>query len=624
MPEAAEGLGEFFDYVWRDTQGYVYLPTIHKGQLFKEYMFEWPRERRAIVKHVVIQNGLGNDVFYSPALYGEPSPLKESVKGTWLFWADFDGSAPESWAALAKEKGIPEPSLTIRSSVKGREHAYWALEHFVSDIEQIDARNRAIAYTLGADTSGWDADQILRPPFTKNYGYGTAGNRKPWYAGDPVDVSIVEQSDSQSSPDLFNPLGTPEQVISTKLELGEIPRIADVLALGRWSPDFYALFSMGKEDAGKSSPDGRSGSLMRLGYYGAESGFSDEQIYAVLDDADSRWEKYTKRTSAYRRKLLLDIIARARAKHGYLTDTENPLAGLIAKAEPGVAPQDQKLVYNFQEFMDLEVHIEWLVEGLLSQTGMGIITGPPGVGKTQLGIQLAHHLALGKEEFLGWRNPSGAKKVLFLSLEMGVVQLKHFMSAIARGYQDVIALSRNLFFAPFGVGIPFDRLEGQALLTSILEEYKPDVVFVDSLQKITSKEMTDELSTKMLMEYLDTVREKYKVAMYMIHHNRKAPADGSREIRLEDMYGSQFIAANVDFVLNLRSQMRGVVTVDSLKVRLAEERPAFDIVRDENLMYHMDLEGLLSNVPDRRGVHVEATQSSSDPGDDPEGKIFSL
>lgn len=623
MPETAEGLGEFFDYVWRDTEGWVYLPTLHKGQQFQGYMFEWPRQRNGVIKHVIIQNGLGKDVFYSPALFKTSSRHKEDVKGTWLFWADFDGSAPESWAALAKEKGIPEPSLTIRSSVKGREHAYWALEHFVSDIEQIDARNRAIAYTLGADTSGWDADQILRPPFTKNHGYGSGGSRKPWFSGNPVDVRIIEQSDSRSHPDLFNPLGTPEQVISTQLELGDIPRVVDVLALGRWTPDFYALFSMGKEDAGKSSPDGRSGSLMRLGYYGAESGFSDEQIYAILDDADTRWEKYTKRSPAYRRKLLLDIIARARAKHGYLTDTENPLAGLIAKAEP-VAAQDQKLVYNFQEFMDLEVHIEWLVEGLLSQTGMGIITGPPGVGKTQLGIQLAHHLALGKEEFLGWRNPSGAKKVLFLSLEMGVVQLKHFMSAIAKGYSDTITLSRNLFFAPFGVGIPFDRLEGQALLTSLLDEYKPDVVFVDSLQKITSKEMTDELATKMLMEYLDGLREKYKVAMYMIHHNRKAPADGSREIRLEDMYGSQFIAANVDFVLNLRSQMRGVVTVDSLKVRLAEERPPFDIIRDENLMYHLDLEGLLSNVADRGRIHVEATQPTGNDGDDPDSNLFSL
>src|SRR5690606_6525778 len=159
------------------------------------------------------------------------------------------------------------------------------------------------------------------------------------------------------------------------------------------------LFSLSKEEAGSNSSHGRSGSLMRLGYYGAEQGFTDEQIFAVLDDADTRWEKYTGRSPEQRRRFLVDIIARARAKHGY-NSSENPLAGLIAQASQ-VEVQEQKLIYNFKEFINLEIHIDWLLEGMLSQTGFGIITGQPGIGKTQLGLQLAHHLALGEEDFIG-------------------------------------------------------------------------------------------------------------------------------------------------------------------------------------------------------------------------------
>lgn len=580
--DVSRQLGDFFDSIWHDTQGYVYLPTNHKGVEWTKFMWEWPRQRAAVIKHVIAQTSFGNDVYYAPALFRESRPSKENVLGTWTFWSDFDhGKAPESWSDAAEKVKIPEPTLRIQSSAEGNQHAYWQLSSFITDIEQIESRNRALAYSLGADTGGWDADQVLRPPFTLNQGYGVNGARKDWYEGHAVPVSISHQVPERINGNAFNPLGTPEDIVSKRIELGDIPPLSEVLMAGRWPEDFRTVFNWTVEEA--SAAPGRSDALQRLGYLGAENGFTDEQLYSVLDDADSRWGKYTNRHN--RDKLLLDIIARARVKIGYLSGDDLSFAGLAGTQE---VVTDSRLVYSFEEFMDLEVKIDWMLKDLLRNEGVGILTGPPGIGKTQFMIQMGAHMALGKN-FLHWHNKTTPKKVLFLSLEMGVVPLKVFWGSVQRSYTDEMReLARNFNVAPLGEGIPLDQVHGQAFLDKLMKEYQPDILLIDSLQKVTTKELTDELAVRAFLEYLDKARLQYHCSMLFVHHNRKRSQDATQDIELSDMYGSNYIAANVDFVLNLRrSANPSQLVVSSLKNRLGPDVQPFEITRDENLYFHL-------------------------------------
>jgi len=164
---ATEELGEFFDYIWSDTEGYVYLPVQPEPYGPKDwegYMFAWPKQRAGVIRHVLKQAATMGNVFYSPAIFKSASPKKEAVLGSWVLWADFDGNAPTEWGEI----DIPRPTLIVQSSLAGHEHCYWRLNEFLTDIPTIEDRNRSIAYLLKADTSGWDADQILRPIRTVN------------------------------------------------------------------------------------------------------------------------------------------------------------------------------------------------------------------------------------------------------------------------------------------------------------------------------------------------------------------------------------------------------------------------------------------------------------------------
>jgi hypothetical protein len=161
-------LREFYEYIWgtealREKPTYVYLPVEHEGKWVK-YMFEWPRQKESVLKHTFRWSATGANVFYSPALFSAANPEKENVFGSWVLWVDFDGNAPEKWDS----PDVPAPTLIVQSSIPGHEHCYWRLGEFLSDRSLLEERNRALAYVMHADTSGWDADQILRPPWTVN------------------------------------------------------------------------------------------------------------------------------------------------------------------------------------------------------------------------------------------------------------------------------------------------------------------------------------------------------------------------------------------------------------------------------------------------------------------------
>lgn len=171
-----EELTEFFRYIWEDTKAFVYLPVEYEGK-WTSYMFQWPRQVAGIVRHTLKWSAISANVFYSPALFAVGNPQRKNVMGSHVLWVDFDGNAPENWNDIEK---VPAPTLRIMSSIPGHEHIYWKLDEILLDVDKLEERNRSLAYLLGADTSGWDADQILRPPFTTNHKRGKPVTIKEW------------------------------------------------------------------------------------------------------------------------------------------------------------------------------------------------------------------------------------------------------------------------------------------------------------------------------------------------------------------------------------------------------------------------------------------------------------
>lgn len=562
-----EGLDNFYDYLWGENEGWVYLPTKNPTtDEWQKVMFEWPKHKQHVIKHTLAKSAEGNEVYVAPVLFNEPRPVKDNFKGSQFLWVDFDGNAPEGWSPepAASLDEAPEPSMRVMSSRTGHEHCYWKLEEFTSDVNFIENTNRALAYKLRADTSGWDVNQVLRPPHTTNYKHD-------------LPVRVIASRDKEFTTEEFKGFKHVKQLVSENIVLGEIPEVTKIVAKYQWDDHHFDLFMKPEIEEGK-----RSSALMSLGFFGAEMGMKDEEIYSVLINADDRWGKFKKRSD--RQKRLLDIINKARQKHPVGLNTEEGfLKGLLS--DDTDIKESPKYVFGFDEFNRTDVHIEWVVEGLLEQSGMMVIVSAPGVGKTQMSLQFAICCALGQPFFMF---PVKRKmKILWFSLEMNHAALKYFTTQMAEGYtsSEIQELDRNLKIVPLGEVLPLDHEEGRKFLEALIEEYKPDGIIMDSMGKVTNSSLSDEEKIKSLNAYYGRIRNKYGAFLGFIHHNRKASDNNKKPKELGDVYGNQYIAAETSVAINLWKEGDGSIEVSNIKNRLAPEFRPFAVVRSENLKF---------------------------------------
>lgn len=571
MSNAAE-IGEFLDQIWKDTEGHVYLP-VKTPEGFKKFMIPWPAKREEVVGHILKYAALpGCEVFFSPALYSRKSPRAEYVLGSWVAWADFDGNAPETWPTDI----APIPSIEIQSSIPGKKHVYWALEEFLP-AKKVQEVNRSLAYALGADLSGWDANQFLRPPFTVNRKYKN-----------PLPVTILKNRfDRVYTEDAFSGVPKPREVIKASVDVDDLPDLTEVLAEATWDDELLGLFRTTGDEMLHESRD-RSGALQRLAYEGAEHGWTDEQIMVVLLDADERWGKYVGRPS--RTKILVDLINRARAKVGY--DSKSELLDLAARFRDTqtVEDSDDKILYSVKELAHMEGISDWIVEGLLTPRGIGHFTGRAGVGKTQLAMQLAADLATGREYFLNRKLSGKPHRVLVLSLEMNQYQLPHMMKPLWERYPNLPEDSLKVFAV--GEMLPLESPEGQAYLESLLEGFNPDVVIADSLSFMAAADLTSDTDMKELFGYLSRARNRHDFGLVIIHHHRKKANDAQSKKQpdtLHDVYGSYIITSTVDFVLNLEERPgdpeEKQLTLSMLKSRYSAVPEPMKVQRNEKLHF---------------------------------------
>jgi AAA domain-containing protein len=536
-------LDEFFGFIYGDETGYCYLAFKAPGNShqFRQEFFQWPEDKFKIVDRCLNQKA-HSEVYFAPALFSKAEAKKEFVKGAYVFWAEFDGTIPKDL------KGIPNPSLRVRSSADGHEHWYWRLDSFV-DSPTLEKANRALAYMLGADSSGWDANQILRPPETLNHKRSKS-------------VAVVGKSNTQFPSEYFAGLPEPPpiQVAPTP---EKIPAVEDVIARHPFSIPAWKLFKHGV-------PEGqRSDGLMSLGYYCAEMQMGNTEIFAILLNADARWGKFQGRLD--RDKRLMEIVTKSRAKY--------PLKGKKTASDPLVPIGALSLIQS-------EVNLEWVWEGLLQRGGYLLLTGPSGVGKTQLSLDFGASAALGRN-FLD-TTTKGPIKIGFFSLEMGLVDLKHFVQSQFIHYtQDELKiLEENLRFYPLGEPLYLNRDEEKNRIEDTIKKEGLQGIIIDSLGSTTEGELGEERDTKNLMDWLDRVRQQYEIFAWVVHHHRKATGENKKPNKLSDVYGSQYITARATTVLCLwDAGVPQSLDLLPLKIRLAAKPDKISVYRDQNLHF---------------------------------------
>ena len=136
------------------------------GGLFdcRSAYFEYPNRLLEAEEWCLAHSGEGRETYFCAHLLTKWRRVKEHAAPVFSLWADADGSClPDH---------VPEPTAVVETS-PGRQHLFWRLVCPLPPREA-ETLNRRLARAIGADPSGWDLGQLLRPPGTRNQKYRPA------------------------------------------------------------------------------------------------------------------------------------------------------------------------------------------------------------------------------------------------------------------------------------------------------------------------------------------------------------------------------------------------------------------------------------------------------------------
>jgi hypothetical protein len=573
-PHGNTELHNFLEFLYGGLEGYAYLATrnIQDPEDWQQSFYNMPADIHRM-ENVILKAPADVDVFISPAVFKSPSAEKEAFKASNVVWTEFDGNAPDDYEI--------EPSLRIQSSTPEKQHVYWRLSEPCYSMEALETINRNITYGLGADLSGWDANQVLRPPNTIN--------RKPEY-GDGMPVKVIADSDTSYHASVFSSLPqAPAGIDTGSWTLGSVPDAEAVLLKYAFPPDGLRLLQKAKSEV-STGDGGRARALVNLAHICCEMGLSDAECFAVLRFADDRWEKFKGRKD--RNKRLSHIITVARHKHP--------------------APEDDEpftFAFDFLSFLETEIEIDWAIDPMLMEQGTMLMVGPSGIGKTQLSLQFMIHLSLGRD-FLHYKIPE-PKRILFLSLEMDHGSLKKFIEQMNNDLSkhDRLLLSENFHIVPHGEPWPLNLPVGQDNLTGLLDDIQPQGVFVDSIGSAIKGSLSQDEEVLDLLAYNDRIRKQYGCFTWYIHHMRKSSNGGHTPSTQDDIYGNQYLLNRATSSYGVLRGREGFLKIRNFKNRLAPQESDYYIERRNNLNFR-EVDSLKAKDPEK----LEYKQPEEDKG----------
>ncbi|HHH28302.1 MAG TPA: AAA family ATPase [Polyangiaceae bacterium] len=162
----------------------------------------------------------------------------------------------------------------------------------------------------------------------------------------------------------------------------------------------------------------------------------------------------------------------------------------------------------------------WLVDGLWSAEGVGVIGGAPKCCKTWLSLELALGVAAGCD-VLGRFPVESAGSVLVYGAEDRAEQLRERMEAICT------ARSLVLDELPVGlIAVPSLRLDDErdlSRLRATIAQHQPRLLILDPLVRLHRCDENSAGEMSVLLANLRALQREHGVALVIVHHLSKAP-----------------------------------------------------------------------------------------------------
>lgn len=169
-------------------------------------------------------------------------------------------------------------------------------------------------------------------------------------------------------------------------------------------------------------------------------------------------------------------------------------------------------------------------DGVMFRGARLLIAGPPKVGKSNFVIQLGMAAAAGGE-FLCQRFERPLR-VLWFQAEIHKAFLARRLERLACGLADEDRrLVRDNFWMTGRCDLDLRDANNLALVNDVIAGQAPDLVIFDPIINFSSGDENDNSEMRALLRAIDTLGERYRCAIAVVHHLRKDNSAGFDSVR---------------------------------------------------------------------------------------------
>lgn len=196
-----------------------------------------------------------------------------------------------------------------------------------------------------------------------------------------------------------------------------------------------------------------------------------------------------------------------------VTDAASPNKNATAKKEV------EKVVYNGVELMALgNTEPKYLMKPIFPQKGTAILSGKPDTGKSQLARQLCLQVALGEENFLGFKLSLIHNRSIYVATEDDVDSTSHAMSKQFAGLgKDAVENFRVITADTMSQKEILSKLDAELTLAPV------DIAVVDSFGDIFEGDDSNKnTAMRKTVKSFDKLAKKHGCLILFVHHVNKA------------------------------------------------------------------------------------------------------
>lgn len=225
-------------------------------------------------------------------------------------------------------------------------------------------------------------------------------------------------------------------------------------------------------------------------------------------------------------------------------------------------------ILRYKDLAQEDEHVEWLIDGLLPNTGWTVLTAPQGTGKTRLMLQMCDALERGVK-FLD-HFATLKTKCVFVQIDSTPAEWREIVRQVVPHSSGITIFDVPTFWLETARHVEW--------FTDTIRQVKPGFIVFDSLYKISSdinmpQAIGPRIAQLKAMVRLPTPQGEVDTPWIVLHH----PPQGS-ETRAA---GSRSIVADASYTWELSGTQLSVT-----KGRL-REKGSFAIEMDKKGLWHM-------------------------------------